>query len=86
LVHLLLSSQAVPSFLLCGVEQAPVLVSQVPTMWHWSALHTTGLAPVHEPLTHVSVWVQALPSEQVAPSFLTGFEQVPVVESQVPAV
>src|SRR2546423_816283 len=35
---------------LFGLEHAPVLVSQVPALWHWSdAVHTTGFAPVHAP-------------------------------------
>jgi hypothetical protein len=82
-VHLLASSQPVPSALL-GFEQLPVFESQVPTVWHWSlALHTTGLAPVHTPLWQVSVWVHLSPSSQ-APVF-TGFEQTPVALSQLPA-
>jgi hypothetical protein len=48
-------------------------------------VQTTGLVPVHVPALQVSVWVQAFPSLQVLPSGLTGFEQMPVVESQVPA-
>src|SRR5262245_8851783 len=59
----------------------------MPTSWHWSwAVHTTGLVPVQVPAWHVSVWVHALPSLQVAPSALTGFEHVPVAELQVPAM
>jgi hypothetical protein len=33
-----------------GFEQMPVLVSQVPTAWHWSlAVQVTGFAPVQTP-------------------------------------
>jgi hypothetical protein len=40
---------------------------------------------VHTPLWQVSVCVHALPSLQIPPSGLAGFEQVPVAGSQVPA-
>jgi hypothetical protein len=84
-VQALPSLQAVPLVAL-GFEHMPVDVSQVPATWHWSrAVHVTGLAPVHVPLTHVSVWVQALPSLQEVPSFAFGFEHTPVDVSQVPA-
>src|SRR5207245_2531427 len=79
------SLQAVPS-ILCGVEQAPLAGSQTPATWHWSsALQTTGFAPVQVPAWQVSVWVQALPSLQAAPSALAGVEQVPLAGSQMPA-
>jgi hypothetical protein len=48
-VHLSPSSQLELSVFL-GLEQAPVEVSQVPAVWHWSlALHVTALLPVHTP-------------------------------------
>jgi hypothetical protein len=47
-------------------------------------VHVTGFAPVQTPLRQVSVWVQALPSLQLVPSALLGFEQAPVVVLQVP--
>jgi len=47
-VHRLPSLQAVP-FGLAGFEQTPVDGLHVPALWHWSATHTTGLAPVHVP-------------------------------------
>ena len=40
----------------------------LPDTWHWSrAEQVTGLLPWHVPLEQVSVWVQALPSLQLAP-------------------
>jgi hypothetical protein len=78
--------QVEPSFRV-GLEQLPVALSQVPGTWHSSiAVQTTGLPPSHEPPWQVSVWVQASPSSQAAPSGLTGFEHTPSVGSQVPAV
>src|SRR5439155_78943 len=54
---------------------------------HWSeAVQTTGLLPVQTPLWQVSVCVQALPSLQALPLVFAGFEHVPVVGAQVPAV
>jgi hypothetical protein len=84
-VHALPSLQAVPSAL-AGFEQAPVLASQLPAVWHWSlAAQTSGFAPTHTPFWHESLWVQPLPSEHAEPSALAGFEQLPVALSQVPA-
>jgi len=85
LVHRLLSLQTVPSFL-AGFEHVPLVESQLPAVWHWSlAVQVTGLAPVQVPAWHVSLCVQALPSLQPEPSFLVGFEHVPLVASHVPA-
>jgi hypothetical protein len=85
IVQALPSSQGV-LLALAGLEQTPVVVSQVPAVWHWSgAGQTTGLLPVQVPAWQVSVWVQALPSLQVVPSAALGLEQMPVVVSQVPA-
>src|SRR5204863_808551 len=50
-----------------------------------SAVHTTGFPPVHVPVWHVSVWVQALPSEQPVPFGAFGFVQTPVPGLHVPA-
>ena len=89
--HVSVRVQALPSvhavpFVFGGLEHTPVVVLQVPTSWHWSeAVQTTGLLPVHTPLWQVSVCVQALPSLQVVPSVLFGFEHTPVDGSQVPA-
>jgi len=84
-VQALPSVHAVP-FVLGGLEHTPVLVLQVPTSWHWSeAVHTTGFEPMQVPFWQVSVCVQALPSVQVVPSVLLGFEHTPVDGSQVPA-
>ena len=83
-VHALPSSQLDPSGRF-GLEQKPVVASQVPTAWHWSlAVQVTGSVPVHTPATQKSSCVQALPSSQVDPSGKLGSEQVPVVGSQVP--
>ena len=41
---------------------------------------------MHVPVWHVSVCVQALPSLQEVPLGAFGFEQVPVVGLQVPAM
>src|SRR5207249_6719656 len=84
--------QALPSLqvlplVFAGFEHVPVVGEQVPAVWHWSkAVQTTGLLPVQTPLWQVSVWVQALPSLQVLPLAFAGFEHVPVVGEQVPAV
>src|SRR5438309_31212 len=84
-VQALLSLQAMPS-VAGGFEQVPVDASQVPATWHWSlAVQTTGFAPTQAPAWQVSVWVQAFESVQALPSDLGGFEQTPVVVSQVPA-
>ncbi len=82
-VHLLPSSQAP---VLTGFEQLPVVVSHAPAVWHWSlAVHDTALPGEQTPVLHVSALVHALPSLQLLPSVLIGFEQLPVVESQLPA-
>jgi hypothetical protein len=48
-------------------------------------VQTTGFAPVHVPVWHVSVCVQALPSLQPEPSALGGSEHSPVPVLHVPA-
>jgi hypothetical protein len=70
----------------CVQVHNPVLGLHVPDpVWHWSAgPHVTVLVGWHAPLTHRSPTVQALLSEQVAPSGATGFEH-PVDTLQVPA-
>jgi len=79
------SSQEVP-LAFVGFEHWPVVGLQVPAVWHWSeAAQTTGFVPVHAPLWHVSVWVHASPSLQVAPFGLAGLEHVPVAGLHVPA-
>jgi len=76
--------QAVPSGAV-GFEQVPVTVLQVPTVWQAScAVQTTGLLPVHVPLWHESLCVQALPSLQAVPFARAGFEQAPLVGLHVP--
>jgi hypothetical protein len=49
-------------------------------------VHTTGLPPVQTPALHASVCVQASPSSHAVPSVFAGFEHVPSVGLQVPAV
>jgi hypothetical protein len=84
-VQALPSVQAVP-FAAAGFEQEPVPGSHAPATWHWSAAaQTTGLWPTQAPLWQVSVFVQALPSLQAAPSGAAGFEHSPVLGSQAPA-
>jgi hypothetical protein len=81
-VQALSSLQAVPSAL-GEPEQVPVDGSQAAT-WHWSpAVQTTGSLPAHTPAWQVSVWVQALPSLQAAPSALGELEQTPFDGLQV---
>ena len=85
-VQALPSLQLVPS-VFAGLEQAPLVGSQVPALWHWSdAAQVFGLAPVQVPETQVSLWVQALPSLQLVPSVFAGFEQTPVDVLHVPAL
>src|SRR6185437_16006268 len=85
-VQALPSLQTVPSGF-AGYQHIPVTALQVPASWHWSlAAQITGFPPVHTPLWHVSVWVQALPSLHAVPSgwFETG--HTPVVGSQAATV
>src|SRR5207302_797941 len=73
-VHALPSLHAAPSAFV-GLEHCPVLESQLPTVWHWSAAaHVTGFVPVHVPAWHVSVCVHALPSVHAVPSAFAGLE------------
>jgi hypothetical protein len=68
-----------------GFEHAPDVGSHVPATWQESeAAHVTGLVPVHVPVKHWSVCVQALPSLQVVPSDALGLEHWPLVGSQLP--
>jgi hypothetical protein len=48
-------------------------------------VQTTGLPPTHAPLSHVSVFVQELPSLHAEPLAFAGFEHAPVAESHAPA-
>jgi hypothetical protein len=84
-VHAFWSSHVAPGF--GGFEHIPVVVLQVPATWHSSsAVHTTASLPTQLPCAlHLSVFVHALPSLQVAPGF-GGFVHIPVAESHVPAV
>jgi len=72
-------------FVFAGFVQTPVPVLHTPMSWHWSsAVQTTGFAPVQTPAWQVSVCVQELPSLQVVPFALGGFEQTPVPVLHVP--
>src|SRR5262249_60228228 len=74
-VHALPSVQVVPLGLF-GLEQTPVVVSQVPAEWHWSrAVQTTGLAPTQAPAWQAAVGVDALRSGQGGPLVCVGEER-----------
>jgi hypothetical protein len=76
--------QADPSALV-GIEHWPVVVLQVPAVWHESvAGQVFTFPPTQVPCMHTSVCVHALPSLQVEPSFFTGLEQSPVPSWHVP--
>jgi hypothetical protein len=71
-----------------GVEQAPVLVSQVPSILQAAgAGHALAGAEPHTPAVHVSA-VQALLSmfEQAVPFVLFGYVHFPVAELHVPGL
>jgi hypothetical protein len=69
-----------------GFEHNPEAGSHTPGSWHRSAAwHTTAAPGTHTPATQASFCVQKLPSVQLLPFALAGFEQAPVAESQVPA-
>jgi hypothetical protein len=90
-LHESFESQGLPSLhgvpsVTAGWEQAPVAGLHDPPAWHWSgAEQVTGFAPVHVPLWHESLCVQASPSLHGAPFGAIGFEHVPVNGSQFPA-
>jgi hypothetical protein len=82
--------QAFPSlhvvpFAAVGFEQMPVAELQMPATWHWSEAVQVVKTPMHVPLRQKSPWVHRLPSEHAVPSVAVGFEQTPLVGSQVPA-
>jgi hypothetical protein len=81
-----LPRQVVPSCAFTG-WQWPVAGSHEPGRRHeLSGGQTTGLPPTQTPLaSQASVWVQALPSVQSAPSALAGFVHAPMLELHVPA-
>jgi hypothetical protein len=84
-VHASPSLQETPSEL-GGLLQRPLTGLQTPASWHWSiAEQVTGDAPTQVPAWQVSDCVQASPSLQSDPLVPIGFEQAPVVVSQVPA-
>ena len=85
-VQALLSVQLEPS-VFAGLLQTPVPALQTPTTWHWSsAPHTTGLAPTHAPLAHVSTCVHGLPSLQPRLFIAAASCLQPLAASQVSSV
>src|SRR5262249_4375237 len=85
-VQALPSLQLVPSAF-AGLEQTPVVASQVPTSWHWSVVvQVTGFVPTQAPAWQESLWVQAFPSLQLVPSAFAGFAHVPVCAPPLPAL
>src|SRR2546429_5899282 len=84
-VQALPSLQAVPSAF-AGFEHVPLAGSQTPATWHWSeAVQTTGLLPVHTPLSQVSVRVQESPSLQAGPLGLGRFGETAALVFRNPA-
>src|SRR4051812_32951464 len=84
-VHALPSLHGVPSAA-AGELHVPVVGAQVPGLQASGAVQTTGLLPVQTPPMQASVWVHALPSSHTVPSGAAGFEHMPLVGSQVPAM
>ena len=83
-VHALTSLHIVPSAL-AGLEHMPVVVLDVPSLWHESgAVQTTGIAPVQVPAWQESVCVQALLSLQGVLFGAAGLEHMPVIVLHVP--
>jgi hypothetical protein len=82
--------QALPSLhadplALAGLEQMPLVVSQVPAVWQWSdAAHVFGAPGLQAPPWQVSTRVQALPSLHADPFALAGLEQFPLAVSHTP--
>src|SRR5438128_2540057 len=81
------SSQSTPS-LFAGFEHAPVLVLQVPAGWQPSAAVQVacGVVGFPSPLWQVLIPLHMFPSSQSAPSVFAGFEHMPVLVLQAPAV
>jgi hypothetical protein len=63
--------------------QIPVVVLHVPAVWHWSAVHTTGVPGTHEPAEQWSPVVHAFPSLHDAVLFVCTH---PVVVLQLSSV
>jgi hypothetical protein len=67
---------AVPSTF-TGLEQAPVVMSHVPAVWHSSkGVQETGVPPLHMPPMH-TLFVHALPPSHAVPSAMVAKEHVP---------
>jgi hypothetical protein len=79
-VQALPSLQAVP-FGAAGLEQRPVVGSQVPATWQWSiALQVTGFSPTQVPARHEEAVRQRFgPGGHAAPSGAGGLLHTPVV-------
>jgi hypothetical protein len=72
---------------LFGYEHAPVAGLHTPGMWHASPPpQSTALPAVQTPPWHVSLCVQALPSLQLVPFGLFGFEHAPVAGLHTPGM
>jgi hypothetical protein len=86
-VHASPSEHCVPFVAFVGDEHVPVDDWHVPATLHIAAAgHVTGFDPTQVPLAHLSVCVQASPSEHVVPSVaFVAVEQTPVVVLHVPA-
>jgi len=80
-VHAFPSSHAVP-FVRIG---QPVAGTQVPPVWHASAVHVTAVPPPQTPAVQVVVFVHAFPSSHVVPSVLFVGVGQPVAGTHVPA-
>ena len=66
-MHAFPSLQELPSDF-AGFEQTPVVVLQVPAVWHWSGVGHPTAVPAQAPLlSHKSFSVHAFPSLQLAP-------------------
>jgi hypothetical protein len=65
--------------------QPPAVSLQLSTVHAMPSSQVTAL-PAHVPFVHASPLVHTSPSLQDVPSAAAGFEQVPVAESQTPAV
>ena len=78
-VQALASLQVVPFVLATGAGQ-PVAGTQAPTVWHWSAVQTTGVPALQVPApSQVSAPLQALPSLHDVPAAADAWVQVPLV-------
>lgn len=66
------------------MEHCPVLGSQIPASWQPSKGVQILETPTQTPAIHWSAEVQKLPSSQLVPAVLAGYEQSPVRAEQLP--